>query len=154
MKQKMFQKGLSFVVMMINKELEEWRTIEDFPRYMISSYGRVKSYIGKEKILKQNIIQGYQVVKLSKRPKEQGKYIQKCFKVHRLVAKYFCDGYTNDKHVHHLDRQRNNNYYKNLLCVTKAEHAAIHKQLKIEEEKKAAAESAAALNFAIKGENN
>lgn len=133
--------------MIKNLRLEEWKTIEDFPRYQISNYGRVKSFIGVEKLLKQYTIQGYKIVKLSKEPNEQGKYIQKSFKVHRLVAKYFCEGFAEDKQVHHLDRQKNNNFYKNLLCVTKAEHAAIHKQLKIEDDKRAAAEKAAAFSL-------
>ena len=123
-------------------KLEEWRTIEEFPRYQVSNYGRVKSCIGIEKILTPNKVQGYLIVKLSNTPIGKGKYIQKCFKVHRLVAKYFCEGYAEDKQVHHIDRQRNNNYYKNLLCVTKAEHAAIHKQLNSIDNNKAADEAA------------
>ena len=125
-------------------ELEEWRTIEEFSRYKISNYGRVKSCIGIEKLLTPNKVKGYLIVKLSKAPSVQGKYLQRCFKVHRLVAKYFCEGFAEDKQVHHIDRQRDNNFYKNLKCVSKAEHAAIHKQLKIDDDKKAAAESAAA----------
>ena len=123
-------------------KLEEWRTIEEFPRYQVSNYGRVKSCIGIEKILTPNKVQGYLIVKLSNTPIGKGKYIQKCFKVHRLVAKYFCEGYAEDKQVHHIDKQRNNNYYKNLLCVTKAEHAAIHKQLNSIDNNKAADEAA------------
>lgn len=128
-------------------ELEEWKTIEDFPRYQVSNYGRVCSSIGAKKLLKQYTIQGYKVVKLSKEPNEKGKYIQKSFKVHRLVAKYFCEGYAEDKQVHHCDRQKDHNFYKNLLVVSKAQHAAIHKQLNIEDDKRAAAEKAAAFNL-------
>lgn len=125
---------------------EVWKTIEEFPRYMISNYGRVKSFIGVEKILQQYMIGGYLVVKLSNAPTAQGKYNQKNVKVHRLVAEYFCKGFSGDKQVHHIDRDRTNNNYKNLLCVTKAEHAAIHKQLN-SDDKRAAANSAAAFNF-------
>ena len=128
-------------------ELEEWRTIEEFPRYQVSNYGRVKSCIGIDKILTPNKVQGYLIVKLSNTPIGKGKYIQKCFKVHRLVAKYFCEGYAEDKQVHHIDRQRDNNFYKNLLCVTKAQHAAIHKQLKIDDDRAAATDNAAAFNL-------
>ena len=136
-------------------ELEEWRTIEEFPRYQVSNYGRVKSCIGIEKILTPNKVQGYLIVKLSNTPIGKGKYIQKCFKVHRLVAKYFCEGYAEDKQVHHIDRQRDNNFYKNLLCVTKAQHAAIHKQLKIDDDRAAASDNAAAFNLREKEiENN
>jgi len=130
---------------------EVWKTIDEFPRYMISNYGRVKSFIGVEKILSQYTIGGYLVVKLSSTPTAQGIYKQKNIKVHRLVAQYFCEGFFGDKQVHHIDRDRTNNYYKNLLCVTKAEHAAIHKQLNSEDNKKAAANNAAA--FICKGES-
>ena len=135
-------------------ELEEWKVIDEFPRYQVSNYGRVKSCIGVEKLLKPNKVQGYLIVKLSKEPNEKGQYLQKCFKVHRLVAKYFCEGFKESKQVHHLDRQRDNNFYKNLLCVTKAEHAAIHKQLKIDDDKRAAAESAAAFTLREKETEN
>lgn len=128
-------------------EQEEWKTIEEYPRYKVSNYGRVKSCIGIEKLLTPNRVKGYLMVKLSKEPTKKGYYLQKCFKVHRLVAKYFCEGYAEDKQVHHIDRQRGNNFYKNLKCVSKAEHAAIHKQLKIEDDKRAAAENAAAFSL-------
>ena len=131
--------------MIENLELEEWRTLEDFPRYMISNYGRLKSCIGTEKILKPSKVKGYLIVKLSGKPTEQGKYKHKCFKVHRLVSKYFSEGFADDKHVHHLDKQRDNNYYKNLMCLSKAEHAAIHKELN--NNNRAAAESAAAFSL-------
>lgn len=133
--------------MILDLKQEEWRTIEEFPRYKVSNYGRVKSCIGIDKILKPNRVHGYLIVKLSKAPSGKGKYIQKCFKIHRLVARCFCEGFAEDKQVHHIDRQRDNNYYKNLLCVTKAQHAAIHKQLKIDDDRAAATDNAAAFNL-------
>lgn len=132
---------------MIDLEQEHWKVIEDFPRYMISNYGNVKSCIGKEKLLKPYKVCGYLVVKLSKEPDKQGEYLQKSLKIHRLTAKYFCPGYSEDKQVHHIDRQKANNYYKNLLCVTKAEHAAIHKKLNNEIEVEATANKAVAFDL-------
>lgn len=126
---------------------EEWRTIEEFPRYQVSNYGRVKSCIGAEKLLRPNKVQGYLIVKLSKEPSGKGKYNQKCFKIHRLVAKYFCTGYTESKQVHHKDRDRENNFFNNLICVTKSEHAAIHKQLNEEDRRREAAEKAASFSL-------
>ena len=133
-------------------ELEKWITIDEFPRYKISNYGRVKSCIGAEKILAPSKVKGYLLIKLSKAPNKQGKYLQKTFRVHRLVAKYFCEGFAEDKQVHHIDRQRDNNFYKNLVCLSKAEHAAIHKKLKIDDDKKAAADKVAAFNLRKKGD--
>ncbi len=125
---------------------EEWRTIEEFPRYQVSNYGRVKSKVGQEKILKPfDTHRGYLSVRLSKEPTAKGEYKQSDIKVHRLVAQYFCGGYAKDKQVHHIDRNRQNNYYKNLLWISKEEHSKIHRELnKLDKERAAAADQAAA----------
>lgn len=113
---------------------EEWKVIEEFPRYMISNHGNVKSMIGKEKLLKPYLsTKGYLSVKLSKEPKEKEVYIRKTLKVHRLVAKYFCENYAEEKEVHHKDLDRRSNKANNLICLSKADHIALHKRLQQEE---------------------
>lgn len=107
---------------------EEWKVIEDFPRYQVSSLGRVKSMIGTEKLLKPyNTHKGYLTVRLSKKNIEHGKYITKDIKVHRLVAKYFCENYSEDKEIHHKNKDRSDNRATNLICLTKKEHSEIHR---------------------------
>lgn len=117
---------------------EEWKVIEDFPRYMISNCGNVKSLIGKEKLLKPFITtKGYLSVKLSKKTNKK-EYIRKTVRVHRLVAKYFCDNYAEEKEVHHKDLNRRSNNANNLICLSKADHLSLHKRLQ-QEQKNAAA---------------
>ena len=107
------------------------------PRYTVSNDGVIRSYIGQPKILKQHITaKGYSTVKLSFEPTEKGKYYQKEFKVHRLVAELFCKGFEEEKEVHHKDLNRLNNNADNLLCLTKQEHIELHKKLKAKEQDK------------------
>lgn len=128
---------------MSNKE--EWREIKDFPRYQVSSHGRVKSLIGQEKLLQPfKSAKGYLSVKLSKKNQEKGKYISKAFRVHRLVAEYFCENYAENIEVHHKNRNRQDNRAENLICLTKKEHAELHKKLMQQEQEEKAAAAAAA----------
>ena len=106
---------------------EVWKIIEDFPRYEVSNNGRVRSNIGVCKILKAfDTNKGYYCVRLCGQVKQKGVYNTKDFKVHRLVAKYFCENYRDDCEVHHVNRNRSDNKATNLLCLTKKEHAEIH----------------------------
>lgn len=115
--------------MFSSNKKEEWKVIEDFPRYEISSYGRVKSRIGIEKILKPfDTSKGYFCVRLSLKTNQKGKYSTRDFKVHRLVAKYFCDNYTDDCEVHHINHNRSDNKSDNLICLSKKAHAELHKK--------------------------
>lgn len=119
---------------------EEWKEIKDFPRYQISSYGRVKSLIGEEKLLQPfRSAKGYLSVKLSRRTGTKGKYDTKTFKVHRLVAEYFCENYSEKIEVHHKNRDKQDNRSENLCCLTKKEHAELHKKLLQQEQKENAA---------------
>jgi hypothetical protein len=91
-------------------EKEEWKTIEDYPDYMISNLGNVKSLKnGKEKILKQEITNnGYCRVELSKDRKRK-KYL-----VHRLVTQTFIPNPQNLPCVNHKDENKTNNCVNNL----------------------------------------
>ena len=109
---------------------EEWRIIKNTNgKYLISNYGRVKSLCGyNAKILKPDIKKnGYLVVKINK----------KNIMVHRLVAFNFCENKYKEQNlqVHHKDFNIKNNYYKNLVILTAAEHIEIHKKEKAANEK-------------------
>lgn len=96
---------------------EEWRTIQDYPDYMISNLGRVKSLnynkTGKEKILKQGINKdGYCYVDLCK----EGE--RKTFRVHRLVATHFIPNPQILPCVNHKDENKQNNCVSNLEWCT------------------------------------
>lgn len=102
--------------------MEEWRDIENYKgKYMISSYGRVKSLnynnTGKEKILKQITDKdGYKYVRLSKNNKTKNE------RIHRLVAFNFLPNIGNCQQVNHIDGKKNNNRIENLEWVTPKEN--------------------------------
>lgn len=92
---------------------EEWRTIEEYPDYEISSFGRVKSLkFGKEKILKQAINKGYFYVGLHKDNKRKNYF------VHRLVATAFIPNPDNLPIINHKDENPSNNHLSNLEWCT------------------------------------
>jgi len=101
---------------------EEWKPIEGFERYLVSNYGRVKSLIGKEKILKQFTTEtGYLIVKLCKDNKPYNR------RIHRLVARAFIDVDDDNKEVHHINRNKKDNTVNNLMWIAKEEHYKIHR---------------------------
>lgn len=92
---------------------EIWKEIKDYPNYMVSNMGRVKSLnyhrTDKEKILKQEIIKnGYCRVALCK----EGK--QKKYLVHCLVCTAFLPNPDNLPQVNHKDENKQNNCASNL----------------------------------------
>jgi YD repeat-containing protein len=98
---------------------EEWRLIPDYPNYMISNLGRVKSLdygrTGKERILKLGYNgEGYLKVELWN---EKGKTQ---FAVHKLVALVFIPNPDNLPEVNHKDENKENNCVDNLEWCTKS----------------------------------
>lgn len=101
--------------------MEIWKVIEEYPNYMVSSIGRVKSLnynrTGKEKILKPyKNPDGYLQVILSK----DGK-IKSC-KTHRLVAQAFIPNTDNKPCIDHINTNRTDNRVENLRWVTHTEN--------------------------------
>lgn len=108
---------------------EEWKEIPNTNgKYFISNCGRVKSLCGyTAKILKPHQKEnGYLVVRINK----------KSIRIHRLVAFAFCENKYNKQKVeiHHTDRNRSNNNYKNLEILLTAEHHEKHKKGKADNE--------------------
>lgn len=119
------------MVLDLEDQKEVWKTINDYPRYQVSNMGRIKSLIGQEKILNPTPNKkGYLIADLNQKPTKKGEYKRKRFRVHRLVAEYFCEGYGDKKDIHHENLRRNDNRATNLICLTKKEHIEIHKKLK------------------------
>ena len=96
--------------------LEEWRTIDGFPKYMISSFGRVMN-ITTFRILKPGMdSHGYLYVNLFSNSEKSHK------KIHRLVANAFILNLTDLPCVDHKDRHSLNNHLSNLRWCTKKEN--------------------------------
>lgn len=102
---------------------EKWHQIKDFPNYYISNYGRIKNKQGR--FLSPVITpKGYLCVSL------YGDKTKKGFRIHRLVAMYFVEGYNEQIEVHHKDKNPQNNKADNLLCLTPQEHLLLHSKEK------------------------
>ena len=104
---------------------EEWKKIEDFPRYEVSSKGRVKSYTNphKPKILRPHMTKsGYLLVHLAK-GEEWGSNQTECVRVHKLVADAFIPNPENKCHIRHINQDRTDNRVENLRWITPEESA-------------------------------
>ena len=101
----------------MNEEI--WKDIKGYEGlYQISNYGRVKSFGGKirshknDMILKLKIRNTYNVTNLTKNDKK------KSFQIHRLVAEAFIPNPNNYPIVNHKDENPLNNYVDNLEWCT------------------------------------
>ena len=99
----------------LNKSDEIFKSIEDslygnFPKYLISNYGRIKK---SNKIIKPKITdEGYLTIRL---------YLNKKAKnipIHRLVCEFFNNRPNSVLVVNHINEIKHDNYYKNLEWVT------------------------------------
>lgn len=100
---------------------EIWKTIEDYPNYMISNMGNVKAIKwhrgNKEKEIKlYTTYKGYLRVRLSKNGKA------KQFQIHRLVAQAFIPNPENKPYIDHINTDRTDNRVENLRWVTNKEN--------------------------------
>lgn len=106
--------------MIMNKNNEQWVVINDFPRYSVSSIGRVKNNVSGIVLSQRKAANGYQRVNLRKgdRKYEPPTVIH----VHRLVASAFVDGYKEGFQVNHIDGNKDNNGADNLEWVSGSEN--------------------------------
>lgn len=104
--------------------MEEWKKIEDFNDYFISSKGRIRSLKKKkDKILKNTIGKnGYRVVIFYESEGWGKGYKQKREYIHRLLARYFIPNPDNKPEVNHKDGNKLNNSLENLEWVTHQEN--------------------------------
>lgn len=90
---------------------EMWVTVDEFPKYMVSNFGRIKN--NKNRILKTGVHRdGYSQICLRKNKKSYTR------KIHRLVAIAFISNPENKPVVNHIDEDRTNNQVNNLEWMT------------------------------------
>ena len=89
---------------MENKENEIWKSITNLLGYEISSYGNIKNSKTKRILKQKTSYGGYQNITI----------LKKNYFVHRLVAQEFIINNDCKPTVNHINRIRNDNYYKNL----------------------------------------
>ncbi|MDR0269846.1 NUMOD4 domain-containing protein [Paenibacillus sp.] len=112
---------------------EIWLPVTNYEGiYEVSNYGRIKSLSNnisrKEKILRQQIRNGYMSVELSKKGQKAKKFF-----VHRLVAIAFIPNPLGKKTVNHEDGNKLCNRLENLSWMTHSEniaHAIAHGLMK------------------------
>ena len=98
------------------QNIEQWRLIDGYDNYEVSSHGRVRNNVS-NLIMKQNTNRGgYKKLSLQYHGKK------KTHRVHRLVAFAFCDNPNNYDVVDHLDKNRTNNMINNLRWCTYSEN--------------------------------
>lgn len=107
-------------------EGEEWKEIDNTDgMYFVSNMGRIKSYKGYHAIILKptKTKKGYCRVDIIQDGERVSKFI------HRLVANSFLPAPEKiDVEIHHKDSQKDNNFYKNLEYLTKAEHRKKHRE--------------------------
>ena len=101
---------------------EEWKPIENYSKYMVSSFGRIKSVGNSRNILhiirKLNVNKkGYQLISITN---DIG--IRKTLKVHRLVADAFIPITNTNEQVNHKNGIKADNFVGNLEWCTNSEN--------------------------------
>ena len=90
---------------------EEWKKIDDFD-YSVSNYGRIINNKTKKIKTPENTCYGYQIYLWNKQKRRR-------VTITRLVAENFIRHVKEDERVIHIDKDINNNYFKNLKIIKK-----------------------------------
>jgi len=96
--------------------MEDWRTIENYDNYEVSSFGRIRNK-STSRILINNIKSGYFHNSIFNNEKKR-----KTLKVHRLVAQAFIPNLDTKSDVNHKDKNKLNNNIENLEWMTRKEN--------------------------------
>ena len=95
----------------------EWLDIKEFNgRYEVSDTGIVRNSSNKREIPQHIINSGYLKVNIKYKGKQNNRL------VHRLVALEFCEGFSENLQVNHINAERFDNHANNLEWVTSKEN--------------------------------
>jgi hypothetical protein len=103
-------------VEILNGEL--WKVYEKYPRYIVSSHGRVYNQLTNRLQPIFIIKNGYPTVYMRVINELDKKLIQSTVNVHRLVAETFIPNPNNYPEVNHIDGNKKNNHVENLEWCT------------------------------------
>ena len=106
---------------------ETWKSINGFPKYQISSQGRIKNIESGRIFTGTRDAFGYMHVRLIN---PQGTYTLR--KVHRLVAEAFIPNPEGKPIIDHLDGDKTNNTLENLRWVTYSENTIAYNKKRAE----------------------
>jgi len=100
-------------------QTEVWKDIQGYPKYQVSNFGRVRSYMrNREWVLKSDLnSMGYYRTDL----KKDG--LRKRYFNHRLVAQTFIHNAENKPCINHIDGNKLNNHVSNLEWCTFSENS-------------------------------
>ena len=98
------------------QSIEQWRLIDGYDNYEVSSHGRVRNSKTNRIMKLSKKKDGYVDVNLCKNSKATHHL------VHRLVSFAFCENPNNYNVVDHLDRVRTNNMFNNLRWCTNSQN--------------------------------
>ena len=102
--------------------MEEYKTINNFPKYEVSNHGNVRN-IKTQKVLKPQVVKSrydyvaYNVTLFNDSSKKGIKPL-----IHRLVAIHFLPNPENKPIIDHIDRNTANNHVSNLRWATHSEN--------------------------------
>lgn len=100
--------------------MEVWKKIEGYDNYEVSNTGKVRTHNwmnqGITKEMSPSKCRGYLQVNLFRNNR------QKCFRIHRLVAKAFIPNPNNLREVNRIDGNKENNSVENLEWCTREEN--------------------------------
>lgn len=92
--------------------IEEWKIISKFPKYEVSSLGRIRKISTNKLLYLKDHTAGYKQVIIQEANKKYYLY------VHRLVAEAFIDNPNDYPYINHKDEDKSNNSVENLEWCT------------------------------------
>ncbi len=104
--------------------VEQWRLVDGYDTYEVSSHGRVRNNKTDKIILKSGIRCGYNNVVLCKDGKT------KRWNIHYLVCFAFCENPNNYNIVEHIDNNKLNNMFNNLRWVYTSKNSKLRTKAK------------------------